>query len=249
MEKKVILITGSTRGIGAHAAYRFASQGHIVVINYSKSTDDAQKLIQKIHTEISDAQAIAFQADVSRRNEVTMMFDEVYSLFGRCDVLINMAGINRDCSFLTMDDECWNSVIQTILTGTFICSQEFAHRYKGDSGHIINIGAVTAFKGRKDGVNYCSARAGVVNFTRCLALELAPKINVNTVTPGCIETNEVVTRYALNEKKNREKKISSIPEGRLGTPEDVFKVIDFLVNNSSYITGQNIMVDGGMMMR
>lgn len=249
MDKKVILITGSSRGLGAHAAYRFAEAGHTVVINFSKSKDEADKLVSKINSEILNTSAHSYKADVGNRNEVSTMFDSVYSTFGRCDVLVNMAGINRDCSLLEMSDENWNVVLQTILTGTFICCQKFAKRYSGSSGHIVNIGSVTAIKGRKNGVNYCSARAGVLNLTRCLALELAPKISVNSVTPGYIETNEVITRHSLHIKENYEKAVSLIPEGRLGVPEDVFATLDFLVNSSSYITGQNIYVDGGFLMR
>ena len=117
------------------------------------------------------------------------------------------------------------------------------------NGHIINIGATTAIKGRKNGVNYCSARAGVLNLTRCLALELSPKITVNTVTPGFIETEEVMTIYSLHIKENYQKQVAGIPAGRLGTPQDFFTAMDFLLNSASYITGQNIMVDGGLLMR
>jgi 3-oxoacyl-[acyl-carrier protein] reductase len=248
-EKKVILITGSSRGLGAHAAYSFAAQGHSVVINYSKSEAEAAKLKQKIETDISNAKVLACQADVSKRDEVTGMFDSIYSHFGNCDALITMAGINKDGPFLEMNDEHWNVVIGTILTGTFICCQEFARRYIGENGHIINIGATTAIKGRKNGVNYCSARAGVLNLTRCLALELSPKIIVNTITPGFIETEEVMTRYSLHIKENYQRQVANIPAGRLGTPQDFFTALDFLLNSSSYVTGQNIMVDGGLVMR
>lgn len=249
MKTKVILITGSSRGLGAHAAYKFAEAGHSVVINYSKSIEEAEKLVNKINKDFPNAVAGSYKANVGNRNEVSLMFDSIYSSFGRCDVLINMAGINKDTSFLEMSDENWNIVLQTILTGTFICSQEFAKRYSGDNGHIINTGSVTAIKGRKNGVNYCSARAGVLNLTRCLALELAPRISVNSVTPGYIETDEVVTRHSLHIKENYTKAVSLIPQGRLGIPEDAFKTLDFLVNNSSYIAGQNISVDGGFLMR
>jgi 3-oxoacyl-[acyl-carrier protein] reductase len=177
------------------------------------------------------------------------MFDEIYESFGKIDVLINNAGVNKDRPFLDMTESEWSSVINTILTGSFNCSQEFAKRFHGDVGHIINIGAVTAISGRKNGINYCTARAGILNFTHCLALELAPKISVNTVTPGSINTEEVMVRKALHIKENYDKAISLIPAGRLGNCEDIFKTIFFLVNDSSFITGQNIVVDGGYLMR
>ncbi|MCU0847737.1 MAG: SDR family oxidoreductase [Spirochaetes bacterium] len=245
----VILITGSSRGLGAYAAEGFSSLGYTVVVNYSKSAQEAEALVHKIKSRLAGSEATAIRADVSKRSEVKGMFDEIYGRFGRCDVLINMAGVNLDGPFTEMTDEQWDRVVRTILTGTFICGQEFAVRYRGDNGRIINIGAVTATTGRKNGANYCSARAGVLNLTKCMALELAPGISVNTVTPGYIGTDEVMTRHSLHIKENHEKAVSRIPAGILGTPEDVFKAMDFLVRSSSYITGQNIIVDGGLMMR
>jgi 3-oxoacyl-[acyl-carrier protein] reductase len=156
--------------------------------------------------------------------------------------------VNIDRPFLEMTDEDWTTVLGTILTGTFMCSQEFARRYRGDEGNIINIGAVTAIRGRKNGANFCSARAGILTLTKCLALELSPKIRVNCVTPGYINTDEVMERYQLKEKENLERALSGIPMRRLGKPEDVFQVVDFIVNTASYVTGQNYFVDGGSYM-
>jgi acetoacetyl-CoA reductase/3-oxoacyl-[acyl-carrier protein] reductase len=249
MKKKTILITGSSRGLGAHAAYRFAEKGHAVVVNYSKSAAEAESLLRKITEETANPNVAAFRADVSSRTDVRTLFDSIGSRFGSCNVLVNMAGINKDGPFLDMDDGQWESVIRTILSGTFICCQEFARRHQEDGGHIVNIGAVTGIRGRKNGVNYCSARAGVINLTRCLALELAPRISVNTVTPGYIATEEVVARHALDIQENRDRAERLVPAARLGTPEDVFRMLDFIVNDSSYITGQNFMVDGGYFMR
>ena len=248
-DKKVVLITGSSRGLGAHTALRFAEKGYCVVINYSNSCLEAEALVEKIRDKISNATLLSCQADVADRKQVHEMFDVIYRQFNRCDVLINMAGVNKDAPFLNMRDDDWHRVLNTILTGTFLCCQEYALRYRGDHGCIINVGAVTALQGRKNGINYCTARAGILNFTRCLALELAPKIQVNTITPGYIATEEVVTRYALDIKENYDKVVSAIPAGRLGTLEDVFKTLYFLVNDASYITGQNFVVDGGCIMR
>lgn len=249
MNNKIILITGSSRGIGACCARKFAEKGHSVIINYSVSKDEAEQLVTSIHKDTDNMNVMAIQADVGFRDDVNRMFDQIYDQFDTCDVLINMAGVNRDRPFLDMDPEAWDTVINTILTGTFNCCQEFVLRFPGDHGHIINIGSVTGIRGRKNGINYCSARAGVMNMTRCLALELAPRICVNTITPGYIGTEEVITRHSLHIQENYQKAINLIPAGKLGEPEDVFKTIEFLVDSSSYITGQNIMIDGGYFMR
>lgn len=142
-------------------------------------------------------------------------------------------------------------VVGTNLTGTFICSQGFAIRFGGDQeriGHIVNIGAATGLRGRKNGANYCAAKAGVVNLSRCLALELAPQIRVNCAIPGYIDTDELRTRYSLSESENYERVVSTILMGRLGTADDLFRVIDFIISKSDYITGQNFLVNGGHFM-
>ena len=135
-----------------------------------------------------------------------------------------------------------------MLTGTFLCAQQFARRYCGDSGHVINIGALTAITGRKNGANYCAARAGVLTLTKCLALELAPRIRVNCVIPGLIQTEEVNERYHLDDPDKARTFLGQIPLGQFGTPEDIFRMIYFLVNDSTYITGQNFQVDGGKLL-
>ena len=249
MDKKTVLVTGSSRGIGAHLAAGFARAGYGVVINYSRSEQDAAGLYDSLAREVGGESLLCIRADVGNRADVDRMFDRVHDSFGRLDVLVNNAGINIDRPFLEMNLDEWDRVMNTILTGAFNCSQEFARRYRGDGGHIVNIGAVTAISGRKNGVNYCSARAGILNFTRCLALELAPAIRVNTVTPGYIATDEVMERRALHVKENYYNAVGRIPAARLGTPEDIFRAILFLVGESSYITGQNIIVDGGYLMR
>ena len=246
--RKVILITGSSRGIGAALALDFAREGYRVVINYLKSEAAAVRLRDHIVGQFGLDAAVVIGADVSDRTSVRNMFSTCLDRFGRVDVLINNAGVNRDRPFLEMMDEDWMRVVSTILTGTFVCSQEFALSYVGEEGHIINIGAVTAIHGRKNGVNYCSARAGVLTLTRCLALELAPRIRVNSVTPGWIATEEVIERYGLSHPDNLARAIASVPLGRLGTPDDVFRTIHFLVSGSGYITGQNFFVDGGKLM-
>ena len=246
--RKAVIITGATGGLGSKIAKEFAVNKYSVIINYLKSEKRAIKLCDELNTLYRDDIATSFQADVINRIEVKRMFDFTQERFGNLDVLINAAGINLDRPFLDMSDLEWSRVISTILTGTFICSQEFAFRYRGNSGHIINIGALTAIRGRKNGANYCSARAGVVNLTKCMALELAPNIRVNCVTPGWIDTDEVMARYQLHDPEKYRQTVDNIPLRRLGTPEDISSLIRYIVVESSFITGQNYLVDGGMLM-
>lgn len=242
-KKKVILITGSSKGIGAVLLKSFALKDFDVILNYSKSEKEALTLFNEIS--VFSNGILKVKADVSDRDQVRDMFNQAVDRFGKVDVLINNAGLNIDDSFLNMTDEKWKKVIDTNLTGTFICSQEFAFHFKGENGHIINIGASTGIRGRKNGVNYCSAKAGVITLTKCLALELAPKIRVNCIIPGLINTEELMTRYNLYDKNNFDNKVNSIPLQRIGTPEDIFKVAYFIINEDTYINGQNIFVNGG----
>ncbi|MDD5622413.1 MAG: SDR family NAD(P)-dependent oxidoreductase [Actinomycetota bacterium] len=242
-ERKVILITGSSKGIGALLIKNFALKGFKVVLNYSKSEKEASALFNEISAFSNGI--LKIKADVSDREQVKLMFDQVIEKFDKVDALINNAGLNIDDSFLNMTDEKWKRVIDTNLTGTFICSQEFAFHFKGENGHIINIGASTGIRGRRNGVNYCSAKAGVITLTKCLALELAPKIRVNCIIPGLINTEEVMTRYDLYDKNNFESTVNLIPLQRIGTSEDIFKVAYYIVNEDTYINGQNIFVNGG----
>jgi len=242
--KRVILITGASRGIGASLAEHFALRGDRVILNYRSSADAAAALRDRLGPE----SVLAVKADVSRRLQVRRMFDSAQEAFGGVDVLIHMAGVNRDAPFGEMTDAAWHEVVSVILTGTFICAQEFALRFKGGNGHIITVGSLSAVRGRKNGANYCSARAGVLALTKCLAQELAPRIRVNCVTPGYIGTDEVMTRYRLREKESLARVLDTIPLGRLGAPADVVRMMDFLVRESSYVTGQNFFVDGGTLM-
>jgi 3-oxoacyl-[acyl-carrier protein] reductase len=246
---KVVLITGALSDIGRATATAFAGAGYGVILNHRRQEEQAQVFVNSLLHEYHTPKAQAIRADVRKRDEVTAMFNQACQVFGKVDVLINNAGINRDKPFLDMSDEDWNVVLDTILKGTFMCSQEYARRYQGSEGNILNIGAITAVKGRSNGVNYCSARAGVLALTKCMAIELAPRIRVNTVTPGRIDTEELRERYQLDDVQKRSKSEQEVPMKRLGTPADVASMILYLVSSGPYITGQNFFVDGGLFMR
>jgi 3-oxoacyl-[acyl-carrier protein] reductase len=246
---KVVLITGALSDIGRATALAFARLGHALVLNYRHHPEKAQALADLLTREAGAPRALAIQADVRRHAEVQSLFAQAGQAFGRVDVLVNNAGINRDQTVVGMSEDEWETVVSTILNGTFWCSQEFARQYTGVEGNIINIGALTALKGRKNGANYCSARAAVLALTKCMALELAPHIRVNTVTPGRIDTEELQTRYQTKEPENRARLVGEIPLARLGQPEEVASMIAFVVSAGQYLTGQNFIVDGGLYMR
>ena len=248
-EPKVVLVTGSSKGIGAIYVRNFARKGYRTVINYSRSDDEANSLYQEVSSFAGPDNVMIVKADVSKRTQVRDMFDRAIDNFGRVDILINNHGRNLDGPFLKMSDEQWQECIDVILTGTFICSQEFALHFEGETGHIVNVGARTGIVGRTNGANYCSAKAGVITLTKCLALELAPKIRVNCIVSGFIET-EAFYEQAVKTKQfasNVDDLVSAIPMGRLGTPDDMFKMVEFIVN-SDYITGAKFFVNGGNFM-
>lgn len=246
---RTILITGGMSDIGKAIARSFAFTGFNVIITYRKNPEQAELFIKSLKKSRKNTKVVSLKTDVRNLSDVHGLFNKVFRMFGNLDTIINNAGINLDNSFLQMSDEEWNTVVSTVLYGTFVCSQEFAKRYDGRSGNIINIGAVTAFKGRKNGANYCSARAGVIALTKCMALELAPNIRVNSVTPGSIYTAELRSRYKLDDENNLQNMKNMIPLGELGKPEDIADIIQYIVSPERYITGQNFMVDGGLYMR
>jgi 3-oxoacyl-[acyl-carrier protein] reductase len=245
INEEVVLITGALSDIGKAIAENLFDSGYSVLINYRNNNIEAENFLKQFN---ESERVKLIKADIRLHDQVIHMFDEAYKIFSNVDVLINNAGINRDISFLEMTDDQWKDVTSTILSGTFFCSQEFSRRYKGIDGNIINIGAVTAFKGRKNGANYCSARAGVIALTKCIAQELAPKIRVNTITPGRIRTKELLKRYKSN-GNDLDKSVSDIPLSRLGNPADIARMINFIIQKDNYVTGQNFMVDGGLYMR
>ena len=245
---KAVLITGGMSDIGRAAAVAFARDGYAVAVNYRRHAEQAEAFARELHQQHGAPCALALKADIRQRAEVSAMMDAAWQELGGLGVLVNNAGINKDKAFLEMSDEEWHTVLDTILTGSFLCAQGFARRFTGESGCILNLGATTGLKGRKNGVNYCSARAGILTFTKCLALELAPRIRVNTITPGWIDTAEVRERYQLELPENLAKAEASVPLGRLGRPEEIASLMVYLAEAGSYISGQNFFVDGGYYM-
>lgn len=245
LKDKVALITGASRGIGRAIALKFAQNGANVIINYSSSQSQAEELKEEI--EKIGTKAMIIKCDVSNADEVSQMFSQVEKEFGRLDILVNNAGITKDGLILRMDEEDFDKVIAINLKGAFLCARAAAKMMvKQRSGNIINISSVVGIAGNIGQANYAASKAGIIGLTKSLAKELASRnIRVNAIAPGFIKTDmtEVLS------DKVKEVMLSSIPLGRFGEADEVANVALFLASNlSSYITGQVIVVDGGMIM-
>ncbi|CEQ27904.1 3-oxoacyl-[acyl-carrier-protein] reductase [Paraclostridium sordellii] len=243
---KVALITGGSRGIGKAIAIKLASYKANIVINYTSNKEHALKVKEEI--ESYGVKSIVIKCDVSKSDEVNNMIEEVVKEFGQIDILVNNAGITRDGLLMRMKEEDFDSVIDINLKGVFNCTKS-ATKYmmKKRYGKIINISSVVGLIGNAGQANYCASKAGVIGLTKSSARELASRnINVNAIAPGFIDTDMT---SVLNENL-KETMLKNIPQNRFGSPEDVANLVSFLASDmSSYITGQIINVDGGMVMQ
>ena len=243
--KKVALITGATRGIGKQIAITLAKEGYNIALNYRKENEDlenAKKEIAELGVEV-----LAVQGDVSNYEDCERFVKEIIEKFGHIDVLVNNAGITRDCLLIRMKEEDFKQVIDTNLGGTYnVTKNVISYMMKAHSGRIINISSVVGIVGNAGQTNYSASKAGIIGFTKSLAKEVASRnILVNAIAPGFIETD--MTGVLKEEIKNEIAK--NIPMKRMGSAQEVAKVVKFLTSDdSSYITGQVINVDGGMVM-
>lgn len=245
LKGKVALVTGGGRGIGRAISLALAQEGAKVCVNYFHSKDAAEEVAKRIKE--NKGEAISYKADVSKLEEVNRMVEELNKKFGRIDILINNAGLNIDKYLMIMNEEEWDKVIDVNLKGTFNCSKAISRVMIGQrSGNIVNISSVSAISGAAGQTNYSAAKGGMISFTKSLARELAPfGIRVNALAPGLIDTEMV--KKMPKEMLDRILKIT--PLKRMGTPEEVAKVVVFLVSEEAcYITGQVIRIDGGLAM-
>ena len=224
-DEHVVVITGGASGRGAALTAHFVGRGDHVTMNY-RSQAKADKHACELNAQ---GRLLAVKADVADRTEVIAMLDQTVERFGRLDVLINPAGINRDVPFLKLTDEDWDSVVDAHLMGTFICTQEFVRRKPEGPGHIINLGAGCVLQGRKNGANFCSAKGGIPALTKCLARELAPRIQVNCLIPSAVGTDEVRERYHLDGPEGLRRVLDGILSARFKMGEISF------VNGGEYM--------------
>lgn len=245
LKGKCAIVTGASRGIGKAIAKKLASQGVNIVLNYRNSEEKATE----VESELKEfgVEVLKVKADISVLSEVEDLVNQAKEKFGKIDIMVNNAGITADKLILRMKEEDFNKVIDVNLKGVFNCLKCITPiMLRQKEGSIINISSVVGICGNAGQVNYAASKAGVLGMTKSLAKEVGTRgIRVNAVAPGYIQTDMT---EALNDKYKTEL-MKQIPLNRFGTAEDVADVVSFLADdNSKYVTGQCIHVDGGMVM-
>ena len=243
LEGQTAIVTGASRGIGKAIAISLAKEGAEVIVNYSSSIANANKVVSEI--ESFGGKACHIQADISNENSVNELVKTVLNKNNKIDILVNNAGITKDGLLMRMKSEDWQKVLNLNLNGVFYCTKAVSRQMlKQKKGRIINITSVVGLMGNPGQANYSAAKAGVIGLTKSAAKEFASRgITVNAVAPGFIATD-------MTKELNSEAILSAIPLGRFGNPEDVAGAVRFLAADPSaaYITGQTLQVDGGMVM-
>ncbi|XP_038713809.1 3-oxoacyl-[acyl-carrier-protein] reductase 4-like [Tripterygium wilfordii] len=246
VEVPVAIVTGASRGIGRAVALSLGKAGCKVLVNYARSSKEAEEVSKEI--EASGGQALPFGGDVSKEADVELMIKTAIDTWGTIDILVNNAGITRDTLLMRMKKSQWQEVIDLNLTGVFLCTQAAAKiMMKKRKGKIINIASVVGLVGNVGQANYSAAKAGVIGLTKTVAKEYASRnINVNAVAPGFI-ASDMTSKLGEDIEK---KILETIPLGRYGQPEEVAGLVEFLALNpaANYITGQVLTIDGGMVM-
>ncbi|KAF5198811.1 3-oxoacyl-[acyl-carrier-protein] reductase 3 protein [Thalictrum thalictroides] len=246
LESPVVVVTGASRGIGKAIALAMGKAGCKVLVNYARSSKEAEEVSKEI--EAYGGQALTFGGDVSKEEDVAAMIKTAVDAWGTVDVLINNAGITRDTLLMRMKKSQWQDVIDLNLTGVYLCTQAAAKiMMKKRKGKIINIASVVGLVGNVGQANYSAAKAGVIGLTKTVAKEYASRnINVNAIAPGFIASDMTAELSEDIEKKI----LQTIPLGRYGQPEEVAGLVEFLALNpaANYITGQVLTIDGGMVM-
>ena len=242
-EGRVSLITGGSRGIGKAIALQFSSQGLSVAVNYISNKSAADEVVKII--EGGGGSAVTVQGDVTKPNDVERIFAETSESLGPVEILVNNAGIISDSLLMRMSDNDWDSVIDLDLRSIFLCTREAIRTMvRSRWGRVINIGSVVGLRGNSGQANYAAAKAGMVGFTQSIAKEVGSRnITVNCVAPGYVETDIVEDLP----KDLKQAIMDRVPIGRFGYPEEIAGMVGFLASDAaSYVTGQAIAVDGGL---
>lgn len=252
-QDQVVIVTGSSSGIGKACAVHFGSLGAQVVINYNSSQDKARETLTQV--EEKGGKGLVVQADVSQEKDIKILFDKTIGAFGRVDVVVSNAGHQVDAPFLDMTLEQWQQVIDVNLTGQFLCVREAARQFvrqvknnktEGCIGKIVLMSSVHDIIPWAGHVNYAASKGGVMMLMRSVSQELASLgIRVNSVSPGAIQTS--INREVWSDKGKLNELMRLIPYKRIGTPEDVAKAVAWLASDDSdYVNGETLYIDGGM---
>lgn len=240
---RVALVTGSSRGIGRAIAERLARDGHQVAVNYAHNGEAADDVVESITS--SGGRAMAVAGDVGNQAEVARLFETVQETMGPVEVLVNNAGITRDDLLLRMSPEDWHDVVATNLTSNFLCTKAaLRSMVRAKWGRVISIGSVSGIYGNAGQANYAATKAGVIGFAKSMAKEVGSRnITVNVVAPGFI-TTELTAELGPDQADAIKARVAL---GRLGRPEEIASAVGYLASDeASYITGQTIIVDGGL---
>ena len=243
LKDRVAIVTGGTKGIGRAISLLLADEGARVVANFSRGVEAAEDLMEE--AKLKHLSMGLFKADVTQFEQVKEMVEETFAQYGRIDILVNNVGLVRDNFLMLMSDEDWDSLLRANLTSLFHCCKAVIRKMIPQrSGKIINISSISGILGAPGQANYAATKGGMISFTKSLARELGPfNIHVNAVAPGLIES-EVVSKMP---KEKVEAIVKSSSLGKIGKPEDVAQAVLFLASeHSDYITGQTIVVDGGI---
>ena len=245
LKNHIAIITGAGRGIGFATAEILGRYGAILIIGDVLSEQDLTQAVNRLVSQ--GIQAFSYHMDVTQKDQIDRMVNDVIDKWGHIDILVNNAGLTRDSALLRMKDEDWNRVLDVCLQGTYHCTKSvLKSMIKRRYGRIVNISSVVGVIGNAGQVNYSTAKAAIIGFTKSLAREVASRgITVNAIAPGFIDTD--MTRNLPDEIK--QEWMNQIPIGRFGQPDEVAEVIAFLASQAAaYITGQIIHVNGGMVM-